>query len=149
VKVRSEDEATDNLIEAVYRRAFPGPADEILAEARRFVIQERLGLMLSNPQDKLDLVENALKPLGFDTTMQAILLREKTLGEISLFNNHAYRCLVDDIDRASAVPPAFQVPPGFPATFNQAMTLTDRDLAAISRAVKDLTGSGPSDGRLR
>lgn len=145
---KQEDEAKHSLVESVIRRAFPHPdGDELLDESRRHAIQERIGIVASDPEAVAPL-EETLQALGFDATMSKLLIRDHSAAEIGLFLAHAGRLLAGDFDRSSAVPRELRVEPGFRATFNQAKKLVERDCSSIDKAIAELTGQ-PRRGRPR
>ena len=129
--------------QAVYRLAFPGDAGEsTLAERRRDLIDERLGLLPPYEQGSTALVEG-LKPLGFDGSMLRLLIREKTLAEIALFAEYAVATFGADLHRANAVPKGLRPKPGLGDGFNRALAAMAADKAAIDRAIARLTGRKP------
>lgn len=160
------DNVNPTPTEMIYRRAFPDePETSLLAETRRFAIDERLGLTKPAKPKEKSVVLESLKSLGFDNAMRETA-RDKTPGELSLLLHHANEALSEDIERGTrmparpeAVPAPFSrrngrssgpnAMPAWGIGFNRALDRTNRDLSAIDAAITAVTGREPPGGHAR
>jgi hypothetical protein len=152
------------LTDAVYRHAFPGEPDALLAQTRRHAVAERMGLGdAPSARDKAELL-GTLRSLGFDRSMLDAV-RNRGFAEITLIMHHAQEVLSGDISGGAynhlfrEEPPGLfprrsqparpKHMPGWGTGFARALAQADADLAAIDAAILAVTGREPPRGRDR
>jgi hypothetical protein len=157
------DDTNKTLTDAVYRHAFEDEPQR--AEVRKYMIEERLGLISKGTPKRLAEARQALRPLGFDRSM-IDTVRDKSLGGLLLLLHHSGEILCDDVSRGNIFTPVIQPKPSsithrgvrhdggsskpsFGVSFNRALAQTDEDIAAIDAAILAVTGKEPPGGPYR